>query len=170
MTQHVNICQWSRSDDLMICNFLYKVAMKLLNTNHQQTATFRQPLFADSHFSSWKSRIRTHAILHFTCLSFERSSTVRCIVGTPGKDTIINWCSEKRCDGRKSLNGNNEHTFVNGSVPIFRWTRGINLDENRRTKLFGYTYKKEIVRSCVYWVVIPSRFKWNQVNQTPFLW
>ena len=68
MTQHVNICQWNRTDCFLICMFLYKVAMKLLNTNHKQTTTFRQPPFADSCFSSWKSRIRTHENLCYPCL------------------------------------------------------------------------------------------------------
>ena len=69
MTQHVNICQWSRSDGVLICTFLYNVAMKLLNTNHQQTATFRQRPLAASRFSSWKGRIRTHENLRFPCLA-----------------------------------------------------------------------------------------------------
>ena len=69
MTQYVNICQWSRSDGVLICNFLYNVAMKLLNTNHWQTATFRLQPLADSCFSGWKSRIRTHENLHFPCLA-----------------------------------------------------------------------------------------------------
>ena len=68
MTQHVNICQWNRSDCVLICMFLYEVAMKLLNTNHKQTTIFTQPPSADSFFSSWKSRIRTHENLRFPCL------------------------------------------------------------------------------------------------------
>ena len=53
MTQHVNICQWTRSDAVLVCMSWYNIATGLLNTTQKIFQRFIQQISADLNFSGF---------------------------------------------------------------------------------------------------------------------